>query len=167
MIHSYVPRTAILRAARLFNLALALALSVTFTLMAGSSVAIAQQTTTQFASGLGTAQGGLVLSGTAINPATGNPFRHLWASDAVNGLCRLDPDVDAAGLHAINLATCLNTAAGSAFNAGQLTFDPATNTIYAADSGGKVGIFILHFLPNADSGHGVMDQVNQSILAAT
>src|SRR5215471_11336761 len=85
-----------------------LALSVTV-LTGGGSTAMAQQTSTQFADGLTTPQGGLVLSGPAINPATGNPFRHLWTADAVNGLCRLDPDVDAAGLHAINLATCLST----------------------------------------------------------
>src|SRR5262249_14791787 len=156
-------------AARLLDLVKAFALStqVAVMLMAGSSVAMAQQTTTQFASGVNTPQGGLVLSGSAVNPATGNPYRHLWTADAVNGLCRLDPDGDTVGLQAVNPATCLNTTAGVAFNAGQLTFDPATNTIYAADGGGKVGIFVLNFLPDADSGHGLMDQVNQSILAAT
>lgn len=142
-------------------------LLVALMLMAGSSVAMAQQTTAQFASGLSTPQGGLVLSGSAINPATGNPFRHLWTADAVNGLCRLDPDVDTVGLHAVNPAICVNTAAGVAFNAGQLTFDAASNTIYAVDGGAKVGIFILNFLPAGDSGHGLIDQVNQSILAAT
>ena len=146
---------------------LIVALLVAVILMAGSSVAMAQQTIAQFASGLSTPQGGLVLSGSAINPATGNPFRHLWTADAVNGLCRLDPDVDTVGLHAINPATCVNTVAGVAFNAGQLTFDAATNTIYAVDGGGRVGIFILNLLPAGDSGHGLIDQVNQSILAAT
>jgi uncharacterized repeat protein (TIGR01451 family) len=146
---------------------LILGLSVAVMLMAGGSVAMAQQTSAQFASGLSTPQGGLVLSGTASNPATGDPFRHLWTADAVNGLCRLDPDVDTVGLHALNPATCLNTAAGVAFNAAQLTFDPATNTIYAVDGGSKVGVFILRFLPDGDSGHGLMDQANQSILAAT
>ena len=146
---------------------LIVALLVALMLMAGSSVAMAQQTTAEFASGLSTPQGVLVLSGTAINPATGNPFRHLWTADAVNGLCRLDPDVDTVGLHAVNSATCVNAVAGVGFNAGQLTFDAATNTIYAVDGGGKVGIFILNLLPDGDSGHGLIDQVNQSILAAT
>jgi len=127
--------------------------------------AVTAQTSAQFASGLVTPQGGLVLSGTAINPATGKPFRHLWTADAVNGLCRLDPDVDTVGLHAINAATCLNTVAGAAFNPGQLTFDPATNTIYAVDGGAKIGIFLLNFLPDGDAGHGLLDQVNSSILA--
>src|SRR5215470_8330027 len=155
------------RSAQFIKPAFAVALLVTVVLMAGSGAAIAQQTSSQFATGLTTPQGGLVLSGTAINPATGNPFRHLWTADAVNGLCRLDPDVDTAGSHTVNPATCLNTVAGAAFNASQLTFDPSTNTIYAVDGGGKIGIFILNFLPDGDSGHGLMDQINPSILAAT
>lgn len=166
MIRFLVHRIVIKAAARLYHLALTLALPVALMLMAGT-VGMAQQTTAQFASGVSTPQGGLVLSGTAINPATGNPFRHLWTADAVNGLCRLDPDVDTVGLHAINSATCVNTVAGVAFNAGQLTFDAATNTIYAVDGGSKVGIFIVKFLPGGDTGHGLIDPVNQSILAST
>lgn len=166
MIRFLVHRIVIKAAARLYHLALTLALPVALMLMAGT-VGMAQQTTAQFASGVSTPQGGLVLSGTAINPATGNPFRHLWTADAVNGLCRLDPDVDTVGLHAINSSTCVNTVAGVAFNAGQLTFDAATNTIYAADGGSKVGIFIVKFLPGGDTGHGLIDPVNQSILAST
>src|SRR5215469_8132935 len=96
-----------------------LALSVTI-LTGGGSTAMDQQTSTQFADGLTTPQGGLVLSGTAINPATGNPFRHLWTADAANGLCRLDPDVDTPDVHKINPATCVSTVAGAAFNASQL-----------------------------------------------
>ena len=152
--------------ARFINLALISALSVIVVLIAGGSAAMAQQTTSQFADGITTPQGGLVLSGTAINPATGNPFRHLWTADAVNGLCRLDPDVDTAAAHNINPATCLSTVAGSAFNASQLTFDPTSNTIYAVDGGGKLGIFVLHFLPDGAGadGHGLVDQANTSIL---
>ena len=145
--------------------ALALAIAITAFLTAGSYPVMAQQSTAQFAAGLNTPQGGLVLTGAAINPATGNPFRHLWTADAVNGLCRLDPDVDTVATHTINLATCLSTVNGAAFNAGQITLDPATNTIYAVDGGAKLGIFVLHFLPGGDSGHGLMDQLNQSTLA--
>jgi len=144
-----------------------LALTIALVLMAASSVAMAQQTSTQFATGLTTPQGGLVLSGTAINPATGNPFRFLWTADAVNGFCRLDPDVDTPVVHKINPVTCLSTVAGAAFNAAQMTFDPATNTIYAVDGGARAGIFILHFLPDGDSGQGLMDQINQSVLGPT
>src|SRR5215471_2502270 len=134
---------------------------------ASFAVALAQQTSSQFATGLTTPAGGLVLSGSAINPATGNPFRHLWTADAANGFCRLDPDVDTPAAHAINPATCLSTVAGGAFNAAQMTLDPATNTIYAVDGGNKAGIFVLHFLPDGDTAQGLMDQVNTSVLAPT
>ena len=143
---------------------LSLALVLTMMLIGASSAALAQQTSSQFVTGLATPQGGLVLSGTAVNPATGNPFRHLWTADAVNGLCRIDPDVDTPAAQTINHATCVSTVAGAAFNAGQLTFDPASNTIYAVDGGGKLGIIVLHLLPGAD-GEGQVDQANTSILA--
>lgn len=139
-------------------------LAVALMLIGASSAALAQQTSSQFATGLTTPQGGLVLSGTAINPATGNPFRHLWTADAVNGLCRIDPDVDTPAAQTINHATCVSTVAGAAFNAGQLTFDPVSNTIYAVDGGGKLGIIVLHLLAGAD-GEGQVDQANTSILA--
>ena len=138
---------------------------LTAALLASGGVAIAQQSTTQFASGVNGPQGGLVLAGTGINPASGNPFRHLWTADPANGLCRLDPDVDTVAAHTINPATCLGTVNGAALNPGQLTFDPASNTIYAVDGGGKLGVFVLHFQPGGDSGHGSMDQANQSTLA--
>jgi hypothetical protein len=150
------------RCTRTINLALVLVLSLAVALTAGGNTAMAQQTSSQFVTGLATPAGGLVLSGTAINPATGNPFRHLWTADA-NGLCRIDPDVDSTAAHAINPATCVSTVAGAAFNAGQLTFDPVSNTIYAVDGGGKLGIFVLHLLPGAD-GEGQVDQTNTSIL---
>jgi hypothetical protein len=160
----FVRKAAVLRvAARILSLALV----ITMMLMAGSSAALAQQSSSQLATGLTTPAGGLVLSGSAINPATGNPFRHLWTADAANGFCRLDPDVDSAAAHAINPATCLSTVAGGAFNAAQMTLDPATNTIYAVDGGNKAGIFVLHFLPDGDTGQGLLDQVNTSVLAPT
>ena len=138
---------------------------VTASLIAIGSPAMAQQSTTQFAAGVNSPQGGLVLAGTGINPATGNSFRHLWTADPINGLCRLDPDVDTVASHSINLATCLSTVNGAAFNPGQLTFDPGSNTIYAVDGGNKLGVFVMHFQPAGDSGHGSMDQMNQSMLA--
>jgi uncharacterized repeat protein (TIGR01451 family) len=160
----FVRRSAVLTvAARILSRAFV----ITMMLIAGNIAAMAQQSSSQFATGLTTPAGGLVLSGTAINPATGNPFRHLWTADAVNGFCRLDPDVDSAAAHAINPATCLSTVAGGAFNAAQMTLDPATNTIYAVDGGNKAGIFVLHVLADGDTGHGLMDQVNTSVLAPT
>ncbi|HWX41538.1 MAG TPA: hypothetical protein VN345_10360, partial [Blastocatellia bacterium] len=123
------------------------------------------QTTSQFASGVSSPQGGMVMSGTGINPATGQPFRHLWSADAVNGLCRLDPDIDTPGLHSINPGTCLKTAAGIVFQPGQLALDPTTNDLYALDqSANKLGVFRLHFLPGSDSGHGLVDPAEQEVL---
>ena len=37
------------------------------------------QLQTPFATGVTAPAGGLVLSGTAVNPRTGNPYRHLWS----------------------------------------------------------------------------------------
>ncbi len=124
----------------------------------------AQVTTVQFASGVTTPQGGAVLTGTGISPVTGKFFRHLWSADPVNGLCRLDPDIDSAGPHTINAATCLTAVGAIALNAGELSFDPTTNDTYAVDQAGKNGIFRLHYLPAGDSGHGLMDTVNHEIL---
>ena len=155
MTHSNArPSAAFLAAARVFSSTLTLALCVLALLIGTTSMAMAQQSTSQFsaASNINTPQGGLILAGTGINPATGNPFRHLWTADPVNGLCRLDPAVDSTDTHTINLSTCLTT-----INPGQLTFDPASNTIYAVDGGNKSGIFVVHFQPNDPSGHGALD----------
>ncbi len=125
------------------------------------------QSTTQFASGLTAPQAGVILSGAAVNPATGKPFRHLWSADATNGLCRLDPDLDTAGAHSINPASCLKTILLNtvALNAGDLNFDPATNNLYAVDLQGRsLGIFRLHFIPAGDSGQGLMDSTHQEVL---
>ena len=127
----------------------------------------AQPTTTLFASGVAGPTGGLTLNGSGINPATGNLLRHLWSSDPVNGLCRLDPDIDTPGAHTINVATCVTTATGAALNAGEMSFDPTTNNIYAVDLAGKSsGVLRLHFLPDGDSGHGLIDKANAQVIGA-
>lgn len=127
----------------------------------------AQTTSTQFASGVTAPQGGAVLTGTGVNAATGQLFRHLWSADGTNGLCRLDPDIDTAGAHSINPATCVNSVAGGiVFSPGPLAFDPTTNDLYAVDGGGKNGIFRLHFVPSGDSGHGLVDKVQQEVVGA-
>ncbi len=132
-----------------------------------SASANAQITTFQFASGVSGPSGGVVLNGSGISPATGNLLRHLWSADPVNGLCRLDPDIDTPGSHAINPATCVTTAAGAALNTGELSFDPTSNNIYAADLGGKSnGILRLHFLAGSDSGHGLIDKANIQVVGA-
>lgn len=125
------------------------------------------QTVIQFTGGIGTPGGGVVLAGSAINPSTGTPYRHLWSADAVNGLCRMDPDLDTQASHTVNLATCISSISGVALNAGELAFDPSTNDLYAVDAGGKFGIFRLHFLPAGDSGHGLFDTVHQEVLGGS
>lgn len=115
------------------------------------------QTAVQFASGLGTPNAGAVLAGTALNSNTGRPVRHLWSGDNDNGLCRLDPDVDTPGSHAINPATCIKLAAGIKLVPGQAVFDGATNLLYVIDAAGKsTGVFRFHYTPGAGNGHGAM-----------
>lgn len=89
--------------------------------------ASAQTTIIQFTSGVGTPGGGVVLAGTALNPSTGQPLRFLWAADPVNGLCRIDPDVDTQVAHTLNPAACVTTIQGVALNPGALAFDASTN----------------------------------------
>ncbi|HEY7403596.1 MAG TPA: fibronectin type III domain-containing protein [Candidatus Angelobacter sp.] len=100
--------------------------------------------------------GAQVLSGTAINPATGKPFRHLWTADTTFGLCRLDPDLDTGGPFTVNAATCITTVGTTAFTPGRLAFDPLTNTIYSVSNGVKANVARYHFLPDGDSGQGLV-----------
>jgi uncharacterized repeat protein (TIGR01451 family) len=102
--------------------------------------------------------GAQVLAGSGINPATGRPFRHLWSGDT-GGLCRLDPDLDSGAPLTVNLATCITTVAGVAFTPGRMVFDPLNNTIYSVDDGGAANVARYHFLPNGDSGHGLVSPV--------
>ena len=86
---------------------------------------------TLLATGFTLPYGAQVLNGSAINPATGLPFRHLWTGDT-GGLCRLDPDLDTGGPFTVNTATCVGTTvAGVAFVPGRMAYDPLTNTIYS------------------------------------
>lgn len=139
-----------------------------FILLTVAAAAVSGQITTlQFASGVTGPSGAAALTGSGINPATGNFFRHLWSTDPINGLCRLDPDVDTPGPHGINPATCLNTMAGVALTAGQVSFDPTNNNLYAVGSGKTPGILRFHFLSAGDSGHGLLDPLHQEIVGST
>src|SRR5215469_3484863 len=108
---------------------------------------------------------GVILSGTAISAITGQPVRHLWYGDEVNGLCRIDPEVDqvipaTAGIggHFVNFLTCVVSGPTSIITPSQLTFDAATNTLYTGDVGRNGnGILRLHYLPSGDSGQGSFD----------
>jgi uncharacterized repeat protein (TIGR01451 family) len=133
------------------------------------SSAYAQTATTLFASGgITRPESGVILSGSAINPSTGQPYRHLWYGDAVNGVCRIDPDVDTPGRHFVNAGTCLHLIFGVQLQPGQLAFDPVFDDIYAVDQAATTqGIFRLHYLPGGDSGHGMIDPLRQEVLGGS
>ncbi len=114
--------------------------------------------------------GGIILKGTAINPATGAPFRHLWVDDATSGICRIDPDLDTPGPYAINLQTCPFKVNGASITGGPMSFDPtphfldpanptvATNYLYFADEQrASEGIIRIGYLPSGDNGHGFLN----------
>jgi uncharacterized repeat protein (TIGR01451 family) len=111
---------------------------------------------TLLATGFSLPYGAQVLNGSAINPATGKNFRHLWTADTTDGLCRLDPDLDTGAPFTVNTATCITTVAGAAFTPGRLAYDPLTNTIYSASDGNGANVARYHFLPDGDSGHGLV-----------
>ncbi|MBZ5491825.1 MAG: fibronectin type III domain-containing protein [Acidobacteriia bacterium] len=126
--------------------------------MAGAN---AQTTSTNlFGTGLTAPTGAQVLSGTAINPTTGNSVRHVWVTDAALGLCRIDPDIDTPGAHSINLATCLVSQVRPSI----LTFDPENSLLYTADTG-KLGLVSLHYLSAGDNGQGSIDQLGITAVA--
>ena len=157
-------------------------------LVASYAVDVSAATTTvQIASGMTAPNPGLLLNGSATNPATGKPFQHIWYGDFANGLCRVDPDIDtinariAAGQPAggaLNRGNCVHFIANFAqFKPGQLAFDPRpspveqalgvqnADDIYAVDIQAKTqGIIRLHFLPNGDNGQGLLDPLHQEVL---
>src|SRR5438270_2370058 len=109
--------------------------------------------------------GGIVLKGTAINPASGALLRHLWGDDATFAICRIDPDLDSPGPYAINLQTCPFKVNGASITGGPLSFDPtphfldpanptvATNYLYFADEQrASEGIMRIGYLASGDSG---------------
>jgi hypothetical protein len=145
---------------RTFITVIAIFLLHVFVLTVGS--ANAQTTSTNlFGDGLTAPTGAQVLSGTAINPTTGQAVRHVWVTDGASGLCRIDPDIDTPGAHSINPATCLT----SQVRPSVLTFDPVNSLLYTADTG-KLGLVSLHYLPAGDNGQGSIDQLGITAIAA-
>jgi uncharacterized repeat protein (TIGR01451 family) len=130
-------------------------LVVFFGLVNGVAQSTSTASNTLLATGFTLPYGAQVLNGTAVNPATGRPFRHLWTGDA-GGLCRLDPDLDAGGPFTVNLATCITTVAGVAFSPGRMAYDPLTNTIYSVSDGNGANVARFHFLPDGDAGQGLV-----------
>jgi Fibronectin type III domain/Domain of unknown function DUF11 len=101
-------------------------------------------------------KGAQVLYGTALNPITNQPVRHLWVGDPTAGLCRMDPDLDSQGPYAINPGTCL---AGFAIDGGAMALDPVNNLLYFVDNQRvSQGVFRINYLPAGDSGNGSLDR---------
>ncbi len=73
---------------------------------------------------------GGITSPYGISWLPGNLGGHLWVSDHIQGLCRLDPDPLTPGGWALNLATCPVGAVAPT----QTAFDPVTNYLYVGDT---------------------------------
>ena len=83
---------------------------VQFIVFSGAAVAAL---VTQISSGLTAPNSGVILSGTAVNQATGLPYRHLWVPDHLSGVCRMDPELDSgATTYTINRSTCISFVPG-------------------------------------------------------
>ena len=148
---------------RKFSLSCALAALLVFSGFVNAFAQAAPPTAsnTLLATGFTLPYGAQVLNGSAINPATGLPFRHLWTGDT-GGLCRLDPDLDTGGPFTVNLATCVGTTvAGVAFVPGRMVFDPLTNTIYSVDDSNGANVARFHFQPDGDSGQGLVSATSE------
>lgn len=117
---------------------------------------------------------GVILQGTAISAFTGQPVRHLWYGDAVDGICRVDPEIDQPlatpvngfGSFNVNVLTCLSSLSALAITPGQLAFDASTNTLYTVDAR-TASILRLHYIPSGDNGQGSLDLVNAEVLLGT
>jgi hypothetical protein len=102
--------------------------------------------------------GGIVLNGTAINPLTNRPVRHLWVADSFFGICRVDPDLDSPGPYAINSNICPLNVLPSVIG-GPMAFDSTNNLLYFVDDQVKnsKGVFRINYHPETDSGNGSLD----------
>ena len=137
-----------------------------------STASMAATTSVQVGANLTFPDNGLILNGSAMNPATGLPYRHLWMPDHLAGICRMDPDIDAPPVapntvpfYAINRQTCVSFVAGAALKPGQLAYDPVTNNLYTVDLSAKSqGLFRLHYLPAGDNGLGSLDLTRMEVL---
>jgi uncharacterized repeat protein (TIGR01451 family) len=130
-----------------------------------AATATAQTTTVQFANNVTAPGGGIVLTGSGINPATGQHYRHFWGGDELLGLCRYDPDLDSPGPYTVNRNTCINFVGSVQFKPGAMALDATTNTIYAPNITATASqVSRMHFQPDSDGGHGIVDPINIEVL---
>ena len=122
--------------------------------------------------------GSIILTSTALSPATGQPERHLWVADATSGICRVDPDLDSPGPYAMNLQTCPFKINGASITGGPMAFDPTphfldpanptdvTNYLYFVDKQrASQGIMRIGYQPAGDSGHGFLNFASVFVMA--
>jgi uncharacterized repeat protein (TIGR01451 family) len=115
-------------------------------------------TLTSVVNGLNLPWGVQILQGTAISSVTGAPVRHVWEGDQA-GFCRVDPDLDSPGPFALNPNTCITSVAGVAYTPGRTAFDPTDNDLYTVNNAKPQSVARLHFLPDGDSGQGLISPV--------
>lgn len=112
------------------------------------------------------------------NPAFGTclPVRHLWYGDAINGLCRIDPEVDANlatpvngfGAWNVNALACLISVQKLAISPGQVTMDSQANVMYIANNSRVgAGIARVFYHPDGDNGQGMVDLIRVDSLIGT
>jgi len=118
---------------------------------------------------------GAILQGSAISPITGRPVRHMWYGDPINGLCRVDPEMDkevpaVAGIggHFGQVLSCIASIQATGFKPGQVAFDELTNTMYAVNvSTGGAAVVRMHYVPTGDNGQGTLDPIRVETLMGT
>jgi uncharacterized repeat protein (TIGR01451 family) len=144
-------------------------ISLVLILSLAALTASAQTTTTvQFAANVTAPSGGIVLTGTGINPTTGQPFRHFWGGDETHGLCRFDPDLDSPGPYASTLKTCINFVGAVQFKPGEMSFDPNTSNVYAPNiQAGADATYRIPYNAGGDSGHGLLNGINIAVLVSS
>jgi hypothetical protein len=120
----------------------------------------AAATSTQVASGLTSPLGILRLPGT-------DGLTHVWVSDHLKGVCRLDPSASTPGQLDLNQASCVLFIGRSALKAGQLSYDSTSQKIYAPDLAAKsLGVVRFGYDPSADSGRGGLSLFDRTVIVS-
>jgi uncharacterized repeat protein (TIGR01451 family) len=105
-----------------------------------------------------------------------NTVRHIWYGDAINGLCRIDPEVDAPlptpvggfGAWNVNALACVISINKLAIAPGQITYDVQHQLMYLTNNsrvGAGVARVIFH--PEGDNGQGMVDLIKIDSLIGT
>ena len=102
--------------------------------------------------------------------------RHIWYGDAINGLCRIDPEVDAPlttpvngfGAWNVNALACVISINKLAIAPGQITYDAQNQLMYLTNiSRVGAGVARIIFHPDGDNGQGMVDLIRVDSLIGT